>query len=148
MRYLVISKFLYACQSWTLRADLEKRTQAFEMRFYRRLLNISYQGHVTNEDVCRKIHAVIEKYDELLILVKKWKLRWFGHISRSSSLAKMILQGTVQGKRRKGTQKKRWEENLKEWTGMAGIFFQHFWERALGPLSWEFYRRSATNEKI
>ena len=126
MRYLVISKFLYACQSWTLRADLEKRTQAFEMRCYRRLLNISYQGHVTNEDVCRKIHAVIEKYDELLILVKKWKLRWFGHISRSSSLAKMILQGTVQGKRRKGTQKKRWEENLKEWTGMAGIFFSIF----------------------
>ena len=41
MRSLVISIFLYACESWTLTAELEKRTQAFEMRCYRRLLNIS-----------------------------------------------------------------------------------------------------------
>ena len=40
MRSLVISIFLYACESWTLTAELEKKTQAFEMRCYRRLLNI------------------------------------------------------------------------------------------------------------
>ena len=40
MRFLVISIFLYACDSWTLTAELEKRTQAFEMRCYWRLLNI------------------------------------------------------------------------------------------------------------
>ena len=43
---------------------------------------------------------------------------WFGHVSRSSSLGKTILQGTEQGKRRKGRQKKRWVDNIKEWTGM------------------------------
>ena len=47
MRSLVISIFLYACESWTLTAELEKRTQAFEMRCYRRLLNISYKDLVT-----------------------------------------------------------------------------------------------------
>ena len=41
MHSLVISIFLYACESWTLTAELEKRTQAYEMRCYRRLLNIS-----------------------------------------------------------------------------------------------------------
>ena len=41
MHSLVISIFLYACESWTLTAELEKRTQAFEMRCYRRLLNLS-----------------------------------------------------------------------------------------------------------
>ena len=50
MRSLVVSIFLYACESWTLTAELEKRTQAFEMRCYRRLLNISYKDHVTNEE--------------------------------------------------------------------------------------------------
>ena len=40
MRSFVISIFLYACESWTLTAELEKRSQAFEMRCYRRLLNI------------------------------------------------------------------------------------------------------------
>ena len=97
MRSLVISIFLYACESWTLTAELEKRTQAFEMRCYRRLLNISYKDHVTNEEVRRKIQAAIGEYDELLTLVKKRKLRWFGHVSRSSGLAKTILQGTVKG---------------------------------------------------
>ena len=71
MRSLVISIFLYACESWTLTAELEKRTQAFEMRCYRRLLNISYKDHVTNEEVRRKIQAAIGEYDELLTLVKK-----------------------------------------------------------------------------
>ena len=51
-------------------------------------------------------------------MVKKRKLRWYGHISRSSGMAK-ILQGTVKGARRRGRQKKRWEDNIKEWTGMG-----------------------------
>ena len=42
----------------------------------------------------------------------------FGHISRSSGLAKTILQSTMKGKRIRGRQKKRWEDNIKEWTGM------------------------------
>ena len=68
VRSLVISIFLYACES-----ELEKRAQAFEMRCYRRLLNISYKDHVTNEEVRRKIQAAIGEYDELLTLVKKGK---------------------------------------------------------------------------
>ena len=117
MRFLVISMFLYACESLTLTAELEKRTQAFEMRCSRRLLNISYKDHVTNE-FRRKIQAAIGEYNELLTLVKKRKLSWFGHVSRSSGLAKTVLQGTVKGKRKRGRQKKRWEDNSKEWTGM------------------------------
>ena len=89
MHSLVISIFLYACESWTFTSELEERRQAFEMRCHRRLLNISYKDHVTNEEVCRKIQAAIGENDELLTLVKKQKLRWFGHVSRSSGLAKI-----------------------------------------------------------
>ena len=88
-----ISIFLNACESWALTAELEKRMQAFEMRCYRRLLNISYKDYVTNEEVRRKIQAANREYGELLTLVKKWKLRWYGHVSRSSGLAKIILRG-------------------------------------------------------
>ena len=101
MRSHVISIFLYASESWTFTAELEKRPQALEMRCYRRLLNISYKDHVTNEEVRRKIQAAVGEYDELLTLVKKRKLRWFGHVSRSSGLAKTILQGIVKGKKKK-----------------------------------------------
>ena len=52
-----ISIFLNACESWTLTAELERRMQAFEMRCYRRLLNISYKDYVANEEARRKFQA-------------------------------------------------------------------------------------------
>ena len=88
-----ISIFLNACESWILTAELEKRMQAFEMRCYRRLLNILYKDHDTSEEVRRKIQAAIGEYVELLTLVKKQTLRWFGNVPRSSGLAKIIIQG-------------------------------------------------------
>ena len=88
------------------------------MRCYRRLLNISYKDHVTNEEVRNRIQNAIGVHDNLLTMVKKQKLRWYGHISRSSGMAKTILQGAVKGARR-GRQKKRWKDNIKEWTGMG-----------------------------
>ena len=45
-------------------------------------------------------------------------MQWYGHVSHSSGLAKTILQGTVKGGRRHGRQKKRWEDNIREWTGL------------------------------
>ena len=39
-------------------------------------------------------------------------------VSRSSGLAKTILQGTAKGGRRQGRQRKRWEDNIKEWIGL------------------------------
>ena len=116
MRTLILSTFLYACESWTLTAEIERRIQALEMRCYRRLLNISYQDYVTNEEVRNNAIGV---HDGLLTMIKKRKLRWYGHISRSSGTAKTILQGTVKGARRRGRLKKRWEDNIKEWTGIG-----------------------------
>ena len=50
----------------------------------------SYKGHIIYEEACRKIKAVFGKYDELLNLVKKRKLRLFGHVLMSSGLATTI----------------------------------------------------------
>ena len=66
----------------------------------------SLKYHVTNDDVRRKIQAAIGKYDKLLSLVKKRKLRWFGHVSRSSGLAKTILQDIVLEKKKRYTEEK------------------------------------------
>ena len=63
---------------------------AFEMRCYQRLLNISYKNRVTYEEGCRQNKAAIGEYDELLALVKKRKLKCFGHVSKYPRLAKMI----------------------------------------------------------
>ena len=124
MRSLVTAIFLYACESWTLTAELQRRLQTIEMRCYRKIVYISYKDHVTNEEVCAKIQQAIGSHEELLTIVKRRKLRWYGHVSRSSGLAKTILQGTVKGERRQGRQCKRWEDerwedNVREWTGLV-----------------------------
>ena len=58
------------------------------------------QDQVINEEVRAKIQQAIGPYE------------------RSSGLAKTILQGTVKGGRRQGRQRKRWEDNIREWTGL------------------------------
>ena len=74
MHSLVISIFLYTCESWTLIAELDKITHAFKVRCYQRLLKISYKDHVTHEEVRSKIQAAIATYVEILAPGKKHKL--------------------------------------------------------------------------
>ena len=68
-----------------------------EMRCFRKILRTAYNDHVTNEAVRNKIKQPIGPYDDLLTTVNKRKLKWYGHVSRSSGLAKSILQGTIRG---------------------------------------------------
>ena len=89
-----------------------------EMRCYCKILRISYKDHVTNEEIRAKIQQVIGPHEYLLIIVKRRKVQSYGLVSRSSGLAKTILQGTVKGGSRKGRQRKRWEDNINEWTGL------------------------------
>ena len=89
-----------------------------EMRRYRKILHISYKDHVTNEEVRAKIQQAIRLHEDLLAILKKRKLQWYGHVSHSSGLAKTILQGTVKGGRRQGRQRKTWEDNIRNWTGL------------------------------
>ena len=42
----------------------------------------------------------------------------YGHVSRSSRVAKTIFQGTVKGGRRQGRQRKRWGDNIRKWIGL------------------------------
>ena len=88
------------------------------MRCHRKILRISYKDRVTNEQVRAKIQQATEPHEDFLTIVKRHKLQWYGHVSRSSGLAKTILQGLVNLERRQGTQKKRWEDNIREWTGL------------------------------
>ena len=77
-----------------------------EVLGYRKILRISYKNHVTNEDVRAKIQRAVGPRKDLLAIVKRHKLKWYGHVSRSSDLAKTTLQGTAKGGRRQGREKK------------------------------------------
>ena len=93
--------------------------QTMEMWYYSKILHISYKDHVTNKEVRAKIQQAVGPHEDLLTNVKRSKLQWYGHVSRSSCLAKTILQGTVKGGRRQGRLRKRWKDNIQEWTGLG-----------------------------
>ena len=76
MRFLVTSIFLYACDSWTLAAEPQRRIQAMKMRCYHKILCISYKNHVTNKEVCSMIQQAIRPHEDLTI-VKRCKLQWY-----------------------------------------------------------------------
>ena len=89
-----------------------------EMRCYHKILCFSYKDHVTNEEVCAKIQHANRPHEDLLTIALRRKLQWYGHVSQLSGLAEIILQGTVKGGRKHGRQRKRWEDSIREWTGL------------------------------
>ena len=115
-RSLVLSILLYGCESWTLTAETTRRIQTFETKSFRRLLGISWSDRKTNEFVRNQITLLAGPQEPLLATVRRRKLSWFGHVTRHNTLSKTILQGTLEGGRRRGRQKKGWMDNIKEWT--------------------------------
>ena len=72
---LVTSIFPCACESWTVTAELQRRTQVVEMRCYRKILRISYKDHVSNDEVRTKIQQEIGPHEDILTIVKRRKLQ-------------------------------------------------------------------------
>ena len=115
LRSVVTSVFLFACETWTLTAELERRIQIFEMRCYRKT-GISFRDRMTNKDVRNRVRTATGPRDDLLSIVKTRKLRWYGRVTRSTGRANTIMQGTVPGGRRRGRPKKSWGDNIKKRT--------------------------------
>ena len=118
MRSLVTSIFLYACESWILTAELRRRIQAMEMRCYRKILRISYKDHVTNE---KSVFRSSRQSDHT---------KTSRSLQRDADCGGMVMSPVhqvwlkpsckAQRKvgRRQDRQRKRWEDNIREWTGL------------------------------
>ena len=105
----------------TFTPELQRRIQAMEVRCYCKTLRISYliqRPCYQRGSPCQDPKQANGPHEDLPTTVKRRKLQRYGHVSRSLGLAKTILQGTVKGGRRQGRQRKRWEDNIREWTGL------------------------------
>ena len=96
----------------------EKRIQAFEAKCLRKLLRISYLNHKNNFLVWSKISSPVGPQEPVLVTVKRWKLAWFGHVTRHNSLAKTILQSTLEGGLCCGRQRRCWMDDIKGWMSL------------------------------
>ena len=113
MAALVWPVGMYGCESWTLKATDKRKITAFELTAYRRLLRVSWREHRTNASILEEL----QPKQRLLAEVQRRKLNYFGHIVRAQNLSTHMLHGRIDGKRPRGRPRRRWTDDIKQWTG-------------------------------
>ena len=88
------------------------------MKCYRKILRISWTERKTNASVLEQLGV---KAPQLLNLIKKQKLSYFGHIKRHNTLEKLFLEGTCEGRRGRGRPGGRWTQDIGEWMGVSTV---------------------------
>ena len=116
VRCYILSTLLYASETWVLNAETEARIRSLEMWIYRRMLKISYQQHISNESILVGLNVK----PQLMKMVKERKCRYFGHIVRGEiyEYQRLLLEGTVDGKRGRGRPRNTWFSNIRDWMGI------------------------------
>ena len=118
MHPLVTSIFLYACESWTLTAELQRRIQAMNMRCYHKILPhliqrpCNQRGSPCQDPAGNPTTQRPPDHRKETQTAVVWSCLPF-ITSGQNHLAKHSKKG-----RRQGRQWKRWEENIREWTGL------------------------------
>ena len=121
MSFIVTSIFLYACESWTLTEELQRRMQAMEMRCYRKILRISYKDHFTNEVVRAKIQQAIGPHEELMTIVKRHKLQWYWSCLPFTKSGQNHLERWEEDKADRGRGRKTTSGNGQAWSSPSPI---------------------------
>ena len=97
----VWSTLTYGCECWTITSDIEKKIEAAEMWFIRRMLRISWAVKKTNVNVLREGNV----QRSLLKTIRKRQMEFLGHVCRRRGLEFLSLTGKVEGKRDRGKQR-------------------------------------------
>ena len=100
---------MYGCESWTVKKAERRRTDAFELWFWRRLLRVPWTARRSNQSILKEISPGISVEGMML----KLKLRYFGHLMRRvDSLEKTLMLGGIGGRRRRGQYRMRWLDGI------------------------------------
>ena len=95
---------MYECESWTVKKAEHRRTDAFELWCWRRLLRVPRTTKRSNLSILKEISP--EYSLEWLML--KLKLQYFGHLmGKTDSLGKTLMVGKIEGRRRRRGQRMR-----------------------------------------
>ena len=106
---MVFSVAMYGWESWTMRKAEYRRIDAFELWCWRRLLRVPWTSRSSNQPILKEINA---EYS-LEGLMLKLKLHYFGHLmQRPVSLKKSLILGKIEGRRRRGQQRKVWLDGI------------------------------------
>ena len=101
LRCYVWPTLLYECETWTISVAMQKKIDAFETRLYRRMLRISWNDMVTNEEVYRRMNIK----QSLLVDIVRRQMSFLGHVLIIEKMDYLVVTGFVDGKRARGRQR-------------------------------------------
>ena len=108
VKSMIFPMVMYGCESWTVKKAEHQRIHAFEL-CWRRLLRVPWTARRSNLSILKEISP---EYS-LEGLMLKLKLQYFGHLMRRvDSLEMTLMLGGIEGRRRRGQQRKRWLDGI------------------------------------
>ena len=108
---------MYGCKAWTISKQAQKKLEAVEMWFLRRMMKISWMAKKSNDTVLKEAHtsrALVNK-------IRTRQTTFFGHVTRREKLEHLITTGMMEGKRSRGKQREKMTDGLANWLG-HGVF--------------------------
>jgi len=116
VKAMVFPVVMYGCESWTVKKAECRRTNAFELWCWRRLLRVPWTARRSNQSILKEISPGYS----LEGLMLKLKLQYFSHLmQRVDSLEKTLMLGGIRGRRRRGRQRMWWLDGITDSMGMS-----------------------------